>query len=343
MESAMAVITRIAGTGAAGDTGDGGPATRAQLSEPIGVAVTPDGGFLFADNGNNVVRKVSPEGVITRVAGTGAAGDTGDGGPATRAELNGPFGVKVFPDGGFLFSDNGNNVVRKVSAEGVITRVAGTGAAGDTGDGGPATSAQLNGPAGVAVTPDGGFLFSDFGNNVVRKVSAEGVITRVAGTGAAGDTGDGGPATRAQLNGPGGLAVTPDGGFLFSDVLNNVVRKVSAEGVITRVAGTGAAGDTGDGGPATRAQLNGPAGVGVTPDGGFLFADQGNNVVRKVSAEGVITRVAGTGAAGDTGDGGPATSAELNGPGGLAVTPDGGFLFSDVLNNVVRKVKWRQR
>ena len=211
MESAMAVITRIAGTGAAGDTGDGGPATRAQLSEPIGVAVTPDGGFLFSDNGNNVVRKVSPEGVITRVAGTGAAGDTGNGGPANRAELNGPFGVKVFPDGGFLFSDNGNNVVRKVSPEGVITRVAGTGTAGDTGDGGPATRAQLNGPAGVALTPDGGFLFSDFGNNVVRKVSPEGVITRVAGTGAAGDTGDGGPATRAQLHGPGGLAVTPHG------------------------------------------------------------------------------------------------------------------------------------
>jgi DNA-binding beta-propeller fold protein YncE len=226
MESAMDVIIRVAGTGAAGDTGDDGPATEAQLNEPIGVAVTPDGGFLFADNSNNLVRKVSAEGVITRVAGTGAAGDTGDGGPATRAELNGPFGVKVFPGGGFLFSDNGNNVIRKVSPEGMITRVAGTGAAGDTGDGGPATEAQLNGPAGVAVTPGGGFLFSDFGNNVVRKVSPEGVITRLAGTGAEGDTGDGGPATEAQLNGPGGVAVTPDGGFLFSDVLNNVVRKV---------------------------------------------------------------------------------------------------------------------
>ncbi len=155
MESAMAVITRIAGTGAAGDTGDGGPATRAQLSEPIGVAVTPDGGFLFSDNGNNVVRKVSPEGVITRVAGTGTAGDTGDGGPATRAQLNGPAGVALTPDGGFLFSDFGNNVVRKVSPEGVITRVAGTGAAGDTGDGGPATRAQLHGPGGLAVTPHG--------------------------------------------------------------------------------------------------------------------------------------------------------------------------------------------
>jgi hypothetical protein len=190
------------------------------------VAVTPDGGFLFADNGNNLIREVSPEGVITRVAGTGAPGDTGDGGPATEARLHGPFGVKVFPGGGFLFSDNGNNVVRKLSPEGVITRVAGTGAAGDTGDGGPATEARLNGPAGVGVTPDAGFLFADQDNNVVRKVSPEGVITRVAGTGAPGDTGDGGPAAEARLHGPGGVAVTPDGGFLFSDVLNNVVRKV---------------------------------------------------------------------------------------------------------------------
>ena len=248
------------------------------------MAVTADGGFLIADAGNNVVRKVSAAGVITRVAGTGTAGNSGDDGPATDAQLNDPIGVAVTADGGFLIADTGNNVVRKVSAAGVITRVAGTGTAGNSGDDGPATDAQLNEPAGVAVTADGGFLIADFGNNEVRKVSAAGVITRVAGTGTAGNSGDDGPATDAQLNEPIGVAVTADGGFLIADTGNSVVRKVSAAGVITRVAGTGTAGNSGDDGPATDAQLNEPFWVAVTADGGFLITDIANQEVRKVSA-----------------------------------------------------------
>ena len=137
------------------------------------MAVTADGGFLIADAGNNEVRKVSAAGVITRVAGTGTPGNTGDDGPATDAQLNRPFGVAVTADGGFLIADTINNVVRKVSAAGVITRVAGTGTAGNTGDDGPATDAQLHEPAGVAVTADGGFLIADVLNNEVRKVSAD--------------------------------------------------------------------------------------------------------------------------------------------------------------------------
>ena len=333
----MGVITRVAGTGTAGNAGDDGPATAAQLNDPQGVAVTADGGFLIADTLSHVVRKVSAAGVITRVAGTGTAGDTGDDGPATAAQLHRPTGVAVTADGGFLIADLGNNVVRKVSAAGVITRVAGTGTAGDAGDDGPATAAQFRGPVGVAVTADGGFLIADGDNHVVRKVSAAGVITRVAGTGTAGDTGDDGPATAAQLGLPVGVAVTADGGFLIADLGNNVVRKVSAAGVITRVAGTGTAGDTGDDGPATAAQLQGPRGVAVTADGGFLIVSL-DSVVRKVSAAGVITRVAGTGTAGDTGDDGPATAAQLQGPRGVAVTADGGFLIADTSNQEVRKV-----
>ena len=185
----MGVITRVAGTGNLGNSGDDGPATDAQLNVPLGVAVTADGGFLIADASNNEVRKVSAAGMITRVAGTGIPGNSGDDGPATDAKLNGPFGVAVTADGGFLIADTGNNEVRKVSAAGVITRVAGTGTSGNTGDDGPATDAQLNNPVGVAVTADGGFLIADTGNNVVRKVSAAGVITRVAGTGTAGNAG----------------------------------------------------------------------------------------------------------------------------------------------------------
>ena len=190
-----------------------------------------------------------------------------------------------------MIADQNNSLVRKVSAGGVITRVAGTvGTTGSAGDDGPATDAQLDGPTGVAVTADGGFLVADFFNNKVRKVSAGGVITRVAGTGTAGSFGDDGPATDAQLNGPAGVAVTADGGFLVADFDNSLVRKVSAGGVITRVAGTGTAGSFGDDGPATDAQLHNSSAVSATADGGFLIADTFNQVVRKVSAGGVVSR-----------------------------------------------------
>ena len=225
-------------------------------------------------------------GAITRVAGTtGISASGGDGGLATDALLFFPYVVAVTADGGFLIADSGNHVVRKVSADGLITCVAGTtGTAGSGGDGGLATHAQLSSPFAVAVTGDGGFLIADTANHVVRKVSAGGVITRVAGTtGTAGSGGDDSLATHAQLNRPFAVAVTADGGFLIADNSNHVVRKVSADGVITRVAGTtGTAGSGGDDGPATDAQLNSPYGVTVTADGGFLIADTGNQVVRKV-------------------------------------------------------------
>ena len=222
----MGLITRVAGTGTAGNSGDDGPATDAELNQPFGMAVTADGGFLIADGDGDVVRKVSPAGVIARVAGTGTAGNSGDDGPATDAELNGPFGVAVTADGGFLIADGGNNVVRKVSPAGVIARVAGTGTAGNSGDDGPATDAELNQPGDVAVTADGGFLIAEQGN-VVRNVSPAGLIARVAGTGTAGNSGDDGPATDAELNGPADVVVTADGGFLITDRNNHVVRKVA--------------------------------------------------------------------------------------------------------------------
>ncbi len=334
----MGVITRVAGTGTAGNSGDDGPATDAELNRPSGVAVTADGGFLIVDQDNHVVRKVSSAGVITRVAGIGTRGNSGDDSQAAEAELSFPVGVAVTAGGGFLIADSGNNVVREVSSAGVITRVAGIGTQGKSGDDGPATDAEPSSPQGVAVTADGGFLIADSGNNVVREVSSAGVITRVAGTGTQGDSGDDGPATDAELHVPSAVALTADGGFLITDSSNNAVRKVSSAGVITRVAGTGTAVKSGDDGPATDAELSFPVGVAVTADGGFLFTDSGNNVVREVSSAGVISRVAGTGTAGKSGDDGPATEAELNFPLGLAVTADGGFLIADGSNNEVRKV-----
>jgi len=223
------VITRIARTGVAGGGGDDGRATEAELNEPGGVVVTADGGFLIADTGNHVMRKVSLKGVITRVAGTGAAGNSGDGGPAIDAELFFTLGVAVTADGGFLIADTGNHAVRKVSPDGVITTVAGTGSMGNGGDDGPAIHAQLNLPQGVAASSDGGFFIADTGNHVVRRVSPEGVITRVAGTTSiTGNSGDDGPATDAELNVPASVAVAADGGFLIADKAGNVVRKVAA-------------------------------------------------------------------------------------------------------------------
>jgi hypothetical protein len=172
----MGVITRVAGTGTRGSgvggEGDDGLATEAELNTPFYVAVTADRGFLIADSYSFVVRKVSSTGVITRVTGTGTSGYSGDNGLAIDAELNSPEGVAVTADGGFLFADTGNYVVRKVSSAGVITRVAGTGAAGNSGDDGPATDAEISGPWGVAVTADGGFLIADLDSYVVRKVAS---------------------------------------------------------------------------------------------------------------------------------------------------------------------------
>jgi DNA-binding beta-propeller fold protein YncE len=207
------VITTVAGTGVSGAAGDGGPATSAQLDTPNAVAPMPDGGFLIADSFNHRVRRVSPSGVITRVAGLNL-GAAGDGGPAIRAGLNFPAGLAVRADGSFLIADNDNNRIRQVSASGTISTVAGTGTAGFGGDGGRAIGAQLNGPAAVAFTPDGGYLIADQDNHRVRRVNPAGVITTVAGTGVAGAGGDGGPATSAQLSNPIGLAVAGDGAFL---------------------------------------------------------------------------------------------------------------------------------
>ena len=330
-------IFTVAGIGSAGFGGDNGPATAAQLNAPFAVASTAGGGYLIADTDNARIRQVSPQGTITTVAGDGTQGFGGDDGPATAAQLSLPTGVAPTAAGGFLIADQQNNRIRAVSPEGTITTVAGDGSAGDGGDGGPATDAQLNAPFSVAPTADGGFLIADSQNNRIRAVSPQGTITTVAGDGTAGFGGDGGPATDAQLDVPSGVAPTPDGGFLIADSENGRIRRVSAAGTIDTVAGIGS-GFSGDGGPAVAAALNVPVAVEPTSDGGFLISDNGNQRIRRVSAGGRITTVAGNGTTGFGGDDGLATAAELNTPIGLDVTPDGGFLIADSTNNRVRFV-----
>jgi hypothetical protein len=278
-------IFTVAGTGTGGFSGDGGPATAAQLHGPAGVAPTADGGYLITDTVNHRVRRVSPAGTITTVAGSGTGGFSGDGGPATDARLNYPDEVALTANGGFLIADTQNNRVRRVSPSGTITTAAGSGTGGFSGDGGPAIAAELNGPAGVAVTADGGFLISEQDNARVRRVSPSGTITTAAGNGAFGFSGDGGPATAAGLYAPAGVAPTADGGFLIGDIGDHRVRRVSPAGTITTVAGTGTVGFLGDGGLATAAQLGQPFAVAQTADGGFLIADYQDNRVRFVDAD----------------------------------------------------------
>jgi hypothetical protein len=274
-------IATAAGT-SMGFSGDHGPATAAQLIYPGGVAITPDGGFLIVDSSNQVVRKVSAGGTIDTVAGLpGQTGFSGDGGPAVGAKLDDPLAVAALPDGGFLIADTYNHRIRRVFANGTIVTVAGT-TLGYDGDGGPAAAARLAYPAGVAVTPDGGFLIADTFNQRVRQVRPDGTIVTVAGAGAAGLAGDGGAATSALLNYPCSATPTADGGFLIADTNNDRIRRVSPAGTITTVAGT-THGLSGDGGPATAAQLAAPAGMAVTANGGLLIADTGNFRVRLVS------------------------------------------------------------
>ena len=332
-------IRTVAGAGVEGYSGDGGPATSAQLDAPFGMALDRDGNLYIADWGNHRVRRVDPAGVITTVAGTGVGGYGGDGGPATSAQLSSPVDVTVGPAGYLYIADTGNKRVRRVDRFGTITTVAGTGVRGDSGDGGPASAAKVT-PYGMAVDAGGSLYIADLLFSRVRKVDAAGVITTVAGTGVKGYGGDGGPATSAQLSGPTDVAVDAAGNLYIADSTNLRVRKVDVAGVITTVAGTGAPGYGGDGGPASAATLNSPFSVAVDTVGNLYIVDRLNERVRRVDVAGVITTVAGTGVPGYGGDGGPASAALLNYPRSVAVDAVGNLYISDRGNHRVRKVTW---
>jgi sugar lactone lactonase YvrE len=285
---------------------------------------------------------------IYTIAGNGSDGYSGDGGLGTEAQVNLPYAGVVDSAGNLYFTDRTNNVVRKVAATtGVIATFAGNGTSGYSGDNGPGNSAQLSFPIGLALDNSGNLYIGDNGNNVVRKVvMATGVITTIAGNGSAGFGGDGGPATAAQLSYPMGLATDSAGNLYIADGTDSI-RKVTAQtGVITTVAGNRQAGYSGDGGPATAAELEYPSTVATDSAGNLYIADTDNNVIRKVNANtGVITTVAGNGFGagtfqngGYTGDGGPATSAELSGPVGVALDSAGNLYISDGNNRVIRMV-----
>jgi hypothetical protein len=332
------LLTVVAGNGTYGFSGDGGPATSATLSTPVGVAVDLTGNLYIADQLNQRIRKVDTSGTITTVAGNGAGGFSGDGGQAASSSLCYPASLVTDAAGDLYISDSCNQRIRKVDTSGTITTVAGNGGNGFSGDGGPATSASMSGPYGITFDSTGNLYFVDQGNNRIRKIDTSGIITTVAGNGTLGYSGDGGPATSASLGYPTGVVFDASGNFYISDLQNSRIRKVDTTGTISTFAGNGLYGYSGDGGPATSASLSKPQGVGIDSAGTLYISDQGNYRLREVNTSGTITTLAGNGTPVYLGDGGPATAAGLAGPAGLAFDAAGDLYIADQGNQRIRKV-----
>ena len=331
-------ILTIAGTGLRGFSGDGGPATQARFYSPTGIAVGPGGVIYIADRVNNRIRKIDAAGVVSTIAGTGTYGFGGDGGLATSASLAYPSDVYVTPTGELLIADSGNNRVRKIAANGIITTLAGTGTYGFGGDGGPATSALFSSPNAITQDAAGNLYVADKNNNRIRKIDNDGIITTLAGNGITGNTGDGGPATQAAIGSPAYLTFDASGA-LYSTQTGGWVRRIDTNGIISTVAGTGIADFGGDGGPATQAALNNPAGIRINAAGDIFVADQRNYRVRRISG-GTISTIAG----GFTGDGGPATSAYMRSadfidtPTNATVDKSGNVYITDRYSHQIRKM-----
>jgi hypothetical protein len=322
VNTSTGIIKTVAGNGVGLFGGDGGPATSANLHNPTGVAVF--GNFLYiADNQNNRIRMVNlSTGVISTVAGTGAAGSGGDGGPATSAQLNGPYGVAVDTTGNLYVADTNNNRIREVSG-GTITTVAGNGVVGSGGDGGPATSAQLYHPMGVALDTSGDIFIADTDNQRIRKVIG-GTISTIAGTGSGGFSCSTGTATSLALNHPTGLSVDSLGFPFIADYGDSCIRVINTGGTDYVNIGNGIASYAGDGGSIDNpgVELNYPTGVvAIAAAGEVYIADYGNHRIRAVTYGGFITTLAGNGVPGFSGDGGPAASAQLYNPTGVAFAP----------------------
>jgi hypothetical protein len=280
------IISTIAGTGTAGYSGDGGQATLAKLNQVTDVAFDAAGNMYIDDSHNHCIRKVDPTGIITTVAGTGSSGQSGDGGVATSAQLYYPNRIVLDAYGNLYISDTYNYAVRKVNTSGIITTIAGVlGSFGFTGDGGQATVARLYDPTGLGFDGVGNLYIMDEYNNRIRKLNTAGILSTVAGNGVAGYSGDGGQATTAEMNNPLGLAVDNAGNMYFPERTPNIIRKIDASGIISTIAGsTVTAGYSGDGGLASVAKLNTPVNLSLDINNNLYIADNGNNVIRKISA-----------------------------------------------------------
>ena len=335
------IINTIAGDAGVGYNGDNRQATTAELDQDGGVAVDAAGNVYIADYNNNRIRKVATTGIITTVAGNGFNGFSGNGGQATAAEISFPECVRVDTLGNIYFSEAGNAIIRKVNAAGRISTIAGIpGIGGFSGNGGQATAAELNNPVGIAIDKNLNVYVADQVNNQIRKISTSGIITAVAGTGAAGFSGNGAQATNAKLDQPTGVAVDRAGNMYIADYMNNEVRKVSSTGIINQFAGTTVGNFNGFGGTADTTELFNPTGVAVSNvTGNVYIADAGNGVVREVMVStNQMYVIAGIVDDAFSGDGGPAYLAEVNYPFDVMPDNNSNVYIADLGNNRIRKI-----
>ena len=333
----------LAGTGESGAAGDGGPAVSAQVGNPYGLTLGPDGALYVCEIDTDRVRRIDmQDGSISTVAGTGEVGYSGDGGPAASARLNDPYEVRFDADGNMYFVEMLNAIVRKVDAgTGTISTVAGTGERGFSGDGGPASAATFNRPHSIALDGKGSLYIADIGNHRIRRVDlSTGIVTTFAGTGERAGTPDGAPVAGTPLNGPRALAFSPDGDMFVALREGNAVYRVNMRAMtLHHVAGTGEKGYTGDGGPASTATLAGPKGIEIGPDAAVYLADTENHVIRRIDLKtAVISTVAGDGSRHDGPDGDPLRCG-LDRPHGVFVDASGNVYIGDSENHRVRIVR----
>lgn len=335
-------ISTFAGNGKQGFSGDGGPATAAQIDNPFGLVRGPDGALWFCEYTGQRIRKVNPDGTILTMAGNSKKGYSGDGGPALEASFNLPHEIRFDKEGNYYIADMTNHAIRRVDAKtGIITTFAGNGTAGYGGDGGPANKAQLKQPHSIQFGADGNLYICDIGNHVIRRVDMKtGTISTFAGTGKAGATPDGAPIAGTALKGPRSLDVDKDGNFWLATREGNQVFKLDLKaGKYVHIAGTGKSGFTGNGGPAKLADLKGPKGIAIDAEGNAWLADTESHTVRMINAKtGNLELIAGTGEKGDGPDGDPlkCKMARLH---GIFVDADGAVYIGDSEAHRVRVLR----
>ncbi len=335
-------INTVAGSGATGYSGDGGPATSASFDYPMGITMDTLGNLFISDHYNHCLRKVITGGVITTIAGTINSGFSGDGGQAITAQLNLPSGIALDRQGNIYIADYFNFRIRKITSSGIITTIAGNGMYGNSGNGGLATLAKIGHPYNIKINKFGDIYFTDEGFHCIRKINTLGIISNIAGTGTPGFSGDGGLATLAKFEFPQGLALDAKGNIYIADTYNMRIRKIDTLGIITTIVGIGTQGFSGDGGLSNLAQLDNPAAVDVDFNGNIYIADYWGNRIRKVNQAGIISTICGTGAFAYSGDGGPAVLASIKQPTDLYINGcdlyinDSGNQRIRVITNVVK-------
>ena len=315
-----------------------GKATETEISLVDGIAIDKKGNVYIAMREHNIISRIDTKGMMTRYAGSGESGFSGDGGPAIKANFKTPAGLAFDPEGNLYIADRENHRIRKIDTSGNISTFAGIGEAGFSGDDGPAVKARLSLPSGVAIDKKGNLYISDRSNDRIRVVDKKGVIRTYAGSGVAGFQGDAGPALKAQLDKPFGIALDEAENLYIADRNNNRVRKVSPEGIITTVAGDGGFFFMGDNGPAYQASVAAPTGVAVDKKGNLYIADRNNNRIRLVDKLGMIRTVAGTGQQGYNGESETARETNLYLPFGLTVDSNDNLLVIDRSHYRIRRI-----